>query len=620
MGTLSELKRTISEYSGIADVSFLQEQLLGNIANPGFVAWQQAVRLAHLQPFEQFFEQIGMYDTPQPAPRPLPAGFDRRFNDPADPIAPIFKRIFGDAQLLRLWMKKLDEHVESNSNRLLSEIDQAARQGQNPARRSNVIIGGGPLTCLAASILAPFHRVTVITDQRRIGGDWRNAPFWINSSCAISDFGAPALPTQGGPTTHVVNSRQVYLNVDLLLNGETKTVTCDDGTTVQYVPGTALGNLIATNMVLDIDEFLVQQRVDFPRLRRNRDGSLLVEMVDTGDGIRRTLHADTVICLTGPGREQTKIADAKTQQLYGRVSRELDEDLQMVRGQLAPLRKERRQLEDSPTTPQVKTRLQEIRRQMVQIASKVRPQRVWSLTALQKRYELWSYDLDYDPDAYPFADILYTESIGFIGDGNTMCIAKEIADGTAPSCAYRYGTPPAGRSPATLYNVRASTPEEFDEQSRRRYKGVFTPETSSIPLKAVRYEQQEPFVEIAHYDANGELCRNAFGCLFDATGLDQKPLERLLNQALFNMGDVRDMEFNVVARGDTAADLYIAGSAASLGIARLPQDLQAIFRELKLRDNTISLWLNGLLVERMVLSIAATRPPTRRRPLTDYRD
>jgi hypothetical protein len=618
MGTLSELQRTISKYSGIADVSFLQEQLLNNIASPDFVAWQQAVRQEHLRPFEQFFEQIGMYDTPQLAPRPLPAGFDRRFNDPADPIAPIFERIFGDAQLLRLWMKQLDEHIENDSDRKLNEIDQAARSGQYPTRHSIVIIGGGPLTCLAASILAPFHRVTVITNQRRIGGDWRNSPFWINSSCAISDFSAPALPTQGGPTTHVVNSRQVYLNVDLLLKGETKTVTCDDGSTVQYVPGTTLGDLIATNMLLDIDEFLLEQQVDFSRLQRTRDG-LRVEMVDTRDGTQRTLLADTVICLTGPGREQTKIADARTQRLYGRVARELDDDLQMVRGQLAPLRKERRQLEDSPTTPQVKTRLQQIRREMVQIAKTVRSQRVWTLTALQKRYELWSYDMDYDPDAYPFADILYAESIGFIGDGNTMCIAKEITDGTAPSCAYQYGTAPAGRPPATLYNVQASTQEEFDEQSRRRYKGVFTPGTRSIPFKAAQYKLQEPFVEIAHYDADGQLCRNTFGYLFDATGLDKMPLESLLNQGIFDMGDVRDTEFNVVARGDTGADLYIAGSAASIEISRLPDDLQAIFRELKLRDNTISLWLNGLLVERLVLTIAATRLPTRKRPLTSNR-
>ena len=126
-------------------------------------------------------------------------------------------------------------------------------------------------------------------------------------------------------------------------------------------------------------------------------------------------------------------------------------------------------------------------------------------------------------------------------------------------------------------------------------------------------------MEITHYDADGQLCRNVFGCLFDATGLDKMPLESLLNQGIFDMGDVRDTEFNVVARGDTGADLYIAGSAASIEISRLPEDLRAIFRELKLRDNTISLWLNGLLVERMVLSIAATRPPTRRRPLTSNR-
>ncbi|GHO93613.1 hypothetical protein KSF_036610 [Reticulibacter mediterranei] len=618
MGTLSELKRIIEGYSGIADVSELLKKLLDNISGPDFVVWQQSTRQEHLQIFAQFFEQIGVNDTPQPTPRPLPAGFDRRFNDPADPIAPIFERIFGDARLLRRWMKQLDEHIERTSNLKLDEIDLAARSGQRPVRKSIVIIGGGPLTCLVASILAPFHRVTVITDQRRIGGDWRNSPFWINSSCAISDFSAPALPTQGGPTTHVVNSRQVYLNVDLLLKGETKTVTCDDGSTVQYVPGTALGDLIATNMVLDIDECLLGQRVDFSRLRRTQDG-LLVEMVDASDGTRRTLLADTVICLTGPGREQTKIADTKTRQLHGRVARELDEDLLMVRGQLAPLRKERRQLEGVPTTPRVRKRLQEIRREMAQIAKKVRPQRVWTLTAIQKLYELWSYDLDYDPGAYPFTDILYAESIGFIGDGNTMCVAKEIIDGTAPSCAYRNGSSPAGRPRATLYNVQASTPEKFNEQNRRRYANVFTPGTRSIPDKATWYELQETSVEIVHYDADGLLRRNTFGFLFDATGLDRKPPESLLYRGLFDMVDVKDLESNVVARGDTKAGLYIAGSAADLEISQLPGDLQAIFRELKLSDNTISLWLNGLLVERMVLSIAATRPPTRRRPLTGNR-
>jgi hypothetical protein len=154
--------------------------------------------------------------------------------------------------------------------------------------------------------------------------------------------------------------------------------------------------------------------------------------------------------------------------------------------------------------------------------------------------------------------------------------------------------------------------------TRRRYGDVFTPETRGVPQKASRYRLiTDSFgrvrVEVSYRDDAGILRRNRYGYVFDATGLSRFPVEALL-PPIFQMGEVGDLLGVVVARGDVAANLFFAGSATGTLAPALPPSLQGIITALGIPENTISLWVNGLLAERLAYTFLAKRPLTKTWP------
>ena len=76
-------------------------------------------------------------------------------------------------------------------------------------------------------------------------------------------------------------------------------------------------------------------------------------------------------------------------------------------------------------------------------------------------------------------------------------------------------------------------------------------------------------------------------------------------------GDIRDLQGIVVARGNANANLFIAGSATSWNVRNFPEEAQNIVEALGIAENTISLWINGPLVERLAYTYAATRLSTK---------
>jgi hypothetical protein len=637
--TRSEIEAIIFQNRGIADVSALREQITMSVPLP--VAWQRQNRQAHLRPFGAFFERILDPDSSSPGVRTLvgrlamaalsgqcgwsapelrqvPLALDVRFNDPGDLLIPVFGAIFQEAALLRQWMRTLDDHVASSSRDTLEAMDQAARLGAAPVRKDVVLVGCGPLASIIASILGSFFRVTVVTRMRAIGKPWRNRPIYINSSCEVEDFNGPGLPLQGGATTRVIGSQQWNsLDVDVLLDLDTKNVACDTGRVARYPAGPRLGDLVATDLLLHADDFLVNQEVDVSQMQRNGDGSVRLVLLDTEDGTTRLLDATAVFVVTGPGGEQTRIPDAPSRRLYREVGERLDADLRQARLRIAPLRKALRQLERLPSFPVVEAQRRELRERIAEVARGVTLPRLLTLTAVEKLYEFWDDDLDGDPAAYPLAELIAgREPVAYIGGGDTARTLKELVDERGPDCAYPAGwTRRRGLRASTIYNETASTPAEYAERNRRRYGDVFTPATRSIPFKARRYRlaQQDSRVEVTYFDASGKRRRNRYGYAFDATGLDRRPIEALLPPA-FAMRTVRDLEGIGVARGDTSGALFIAGSATGTQEFDLPGDLKAIITALGIAENPVSLWANGVLGERLALTYAATRPPTKPAP------
>jgi len=652
-GTREEIEAAIFENRGIADLTGLREALLNRVAQP--VAWQMQNRSEHLRPFATFFQQILTPDSPNPrirtlveqlakntmasqcgAPtqdlRPAPGGLDTRFNDPSDLIPLLFEIIFQDeeAGLLEQWMQLLDAHAEGSSGATLAAMDQAARTSAPPPRKDIVLVGGGPLTSIVASVLGAFFRVTVVTMQRGLGKPWRNRKGTrANSSCSIAAFDAPPLPLLGGPTTRVTSSQQWNsLDVDLLLVRETLKVVCDNGSTVSYVAGYLLGALIATVILFHADDYLVRQWVDVSRLQRNADGSLRLTLVDIEDGVVRTLDATAVFLLTGPAPEQTRLTDAGSQRLYLAAAEQVDRAIREARNDLRLELEAQKQLAAAfPGQAAQEFRGQRLRKEVTRIAQEIqrRLPRLLTLTALEKLFEIWDEleALGAEPSAFPLADVITGEkSIGYVGDGDTARTLKEWAEGATgkgPKGAYPRGFKFVGRGPrGTLYNETANSPQEYAQINRRRYAGVFTPTTRAIPFKASRYRLTydrtgQPRMEVTHRDAAGQRRRRVYDYVFDATGISNRRIEDEL-PAAFNMSDLSDPQGYAVGRIDTVSDLVILGVAAAFRGQNFAPEIQRILQALGIGENLLALWANGLLGERAAYAYAATRPITKAMP------
>ncbi|GHO50868.1 hypothetical protein [Ktedonospora formicarum] len=536
--------------------------------------------------------------------RQLPSVFDRRFNCANDFLEPIFSAIFEEKVLLRQWMRGLDTHVEASSARLLEAMDRQAQRGEAPLRAQVVLVGGGPLASIVASILGAFFSVTVVTEHSSLGKPWRNRPLYINSSSLITDFHGAPLPLLAGPTTRIIGRQQLNnLDVDLLLQTDIKSVPCEDGSTARYIAGPRLGDLVATNLLCNVDAYLVNQRVEVSTMRQTANGRLRLTLMDMRSGDRREMDASAVFLLTGPGREQSKVPGASSQRVYQEAQAQLDATLRQIRHQFSWHDEALRRLEAVPSMPGVRAQCQWLRTRLAQMY--VPLPRVLTLTAIEKLYELWD-DFGADPLAFPLNELGRKQSIAYIGNGDTMRTLKELVDGRGPLSAYPEGCQPHNRK-STIYNEQATTPQEYDQVNRRRYQGVYTPTTTSIPGKARRYRtiKDASLVEVTHQDEQGRLRRRVYNYLFDCTGLQRTPIETTL-PASFPLQGISDLQGITVGRG--GAELFLTGAALGWRISDLPGELQRIIQGLGIAENTISLWVNGPLAERLAYTYAATRP------------
>jgi hypothetical protein len=626
-----QIEHIISQNQGIADISILREELLKHLTRPNETACPSPVSLQmqkrkdHLRPFLPFFQRLLEPHSASPrirslvcnlhvaaqlgwkahAFRSLPSVFDQRFSDPDDLLEPIFSTIFHDreAGLLRQWMQAVDAHVEASSHHLLQGMDRTAREQQIPVRKDVVLVGGGPLTSLVASIVGAFFHVTVITEQHGLGKPWRNRPIYINSSSRVNDFNGAPLPLLGGCTTRIIGRKQLNsLDVDLLLGTETKSVPCENGSVTDYIAGPRLGDLIATNILLYADEYLLDQRVDLSKTQCTTDGRTRLVLIDTEDGTRRELDASAVFLLTGPGKEQSKLPSAKG-------ATHLDMQLRQTRCSLTWHRDALRHLEGQEPTRGVRVQRQWMRERIAE--TKVELPRVLTLTTIEKLYAFWD-DLEMDPATFPLTDLIaQSQTIAYLGNGDTMRTLKELVEGRGPASAYPSGME-AGGAKSVIYNEMASSPQEYDASNRRRYQGTYTATTTAIPFKASRYRLMsgKPRIEVTHRDETGTRRRRQYGYVFDCTGLDRRSIEATL-PASVPVGDIRDLQGIVVARGNADINLFLAGSATSWNVRNFPEEAQNIVEALGIAENTISLWINGPLVERLAYSYAATRLSTK---------
>ena len=639
LGETQETQRKIAyiqQNAEICDIDALREQCLQRMPVGKTPAQQlKRTREAHLQPFQAFFRRTFNSHAQSPRVRAFLQNLrvaarlgwraeafhleqnsrvDTRFSFTDDMLEPMFDVIFSEKDLLSSWMQALDERVKMVSCNMLRDMDARTKQwSAPPVHKDVVLVGGGPLTSIVASVLSPFFHITVVSEQNALGKPWRNRHIYINSSSNVRDDEDAPLPLLGGATTRVIGRKQYNsLDSELLLSDDTLAMRCDAGNIVQYAAGPRLGCLVATNIVFNADDYLLNQRVEVELTRQNADGTVRLTLVDTHDGSRRELNANAVIFLTGPGKERSRVA---SNSLYEQEATRLKQEIHAARERTRWFRESLDKLSDVPVSSGIKAQQVWLKRRLVSLSAISLP-RLLNLTDTEDILEYWCEDLKADPELYPY-ELLLPQTVAYVGNGDTMRTVKELQEGRGPKSAYpdsRFRFFPSIEK-SCIYNEGTNSPKQYAGANRRRYRRTFTSTTTSQPFKVERYRlivdsrNSRERMEVLFRDEFGLRRRRRYDRVWDCTGLDRTPLQY---QLPFPSRLMRDMEGNVVGVSNREGNILIAGSATGFREQDFPRQLRDIINVLGVAQNTIALWVYGALVERLAYTYAATHPYTKR--------
>ncbi len=527
------------------------------------------------------------------------------------PLQRFFKALFVEEALWERWIAYLDGLAEDISQEQLKLLNFDSLLVARPARKRLVIVGDGPLGTMLASVFSAYFEVTLVTEQRRLGNQWRSRKMHLNSTCTIRSLDGAPLPLEAGPTTRLlarpVDGEPLGLDVDVLALRDALEVPCEVGSVI-YPSGPLFGELIAHNLHIHVDTFITRQWVDISRISRTADDAVRLVLRDIDTNTERELEADVVLFATGPGPEASQVRDVTSRQVYQQATENLDRLLRETRFYLSQERK----LLDLYAMEYPEEFAAQRARTCERVTGQARYLQsrlplIWTLTAVQKVYALWQEleEFGVPADAFPLAPLFDSSlSVGYAGAGDTTKTLKACMDGTGPASAYPRGLYPQGHRRSTIYNLPASTASEYQEQTRRRYWGVFTGQTRALPCKVAGYRlvfdarKGRQLVEVVHFDDAGNRCCRRYDYLFDSTGLDRTGIEALL-PAQFQMQTIADLEGKPVARGDMTGRLFIVGSATGSFAPAFSPEIKAILEALGIGENTVALWVKGVDTERL---------------------
>jgi len=88
-------------------------------------------------------------------------------------------------------------------------------------------------------------------------------------------------------------------DTDILLNGNTFKVVCDDGSIREYPAGENLGNFAASVTTLATGDYILNHTVSPENVTVLPDGTKRLKLFDTKKGFTRELDADAVFFING---------------------------------------------------------------------------------------------------------------------------------------------------------------------------------------------------------------------------------------------------------------------------------------------------------------------------------
>jgi len=507
------------------------------------------------------------------------SGESKFLNAPETAHGRFIEMMLSEAGTRRELLKIIDVETTASTSRNLAEIDEASAQG-GMVEKDFVIVGGGPLTAIAAAILSPFRDVTVITAEERLGEPMRSRPIFLNSSTDEDSPDARQLPFARGSTTPT-NPRGMPNQPrigEALLDDTALEVECDDGTKRKYLSAQRLGEGTAAAIRSNTADIITGQMVEIPVSSKGAYSRVVI--TDQMTGVKRELDSKSVLILGGPGREVSKFGDQDSSDLY-------EESAVQVKLQIERLRNAHKRGEEADFDFHLPS--------------------VLSLTTISDLLAAWDTYLDRDPRKYPLTSLLNTESrVAVLGSADTGRTMVELLTGSAPEDSYPYGYDNTKGTPSIIwYNQPKSSASSYKADVRRRYSNSWTPENGDrinpVQVKAKAIERVDvgisngPTVVVIDEKGGKEI----FNYVIAATGF-----ERSVN----SNGLVYDTDGNAIGRGN-GTGVYYGGSYAGIEKGLLPQKLQNIIDGLGIPENTISMWVNAVLVQRLLWTIAAREEP-----------
>lgn len=535
--------------------------------------------------------------------------------------APEFKGVFGvplnstnlDRSLKQALQKPesrtkllsaIDKRVQNSSDINTATSDILAATGQR-LRKDVVIIGGGPLTSMAASILGAYYDITVVTDQETIGEPWRSRPIYINSSAEERAY-APRLPLLEGTTTPIVSREQLgRASAADLLESSSLEVDCQDGSKRRYVSGMALGAVVATNIASDVEDYIVKHTFVPEKTKINPDGTKTITLVGK-DGKTREIDGNMLFVLTGPGQDGSNSKDQASKKASQDSKKQLKDSIYAVKKQIDNLKA---QLKQNIPTSQKRKLARELGNIRVELP------KILTLSGIEDLYRLWDAHMNRDAKRFPLAPLFQPGvTVGVVGGRDSAFCLASLLQGEAPAEAYPANfTMPYNSPRIELFNAPVKDFKYLEERVRRRNRGVVV----GPKARLVRLNQEKvnsfgvedtlhgPKVGVYYPGTGLRTAYQTFDYIFDATGLTRPAIEQ---QFPFEVGKLSDAQGNTVALGNKEHGVVIAGSAAGLKKEDLPKQLQNIIDALGISENTISLWVHNNLLERACWEMLGTVP------------
>lgn len=507
-------------------------------------------------------------------------------NNYDDPTNLYFATMLRVPQLADQWVVANTRQYARNTARLTTNLLNQIGEYQQ------IIIGGGPIT------LAYLQRDRWLGEQQLVINQ-ADYPFqnWIagrriflnSTSLVTNPFEAP-LPTRGGTTTPIGDPR--ILNAvapDALLNpADDLEVMCVEGNKVSYQTGRKFGLIGLTNytMTAGVNQTFTGRTVDYDSIKLKPD---YVEFAAQGPGTGNVqiFRTQNLVLATGINRPDFSTLSPNTQAFVNEIRQSFYAQVSRIKNRMASLYSQLTALRNSPDTPELSARKQDLTQELDSITLTMPP--IITPDMSQTADTLWFGIWRDAPDKWPFAPVIKsTNNNAVIGSGDYANTERERNLGNGPSYAYPPGFSDSAR--VTQYAPGTSNAANYKAQARSRYADNFpAAKEGDVQFRNAKVTDIDPITT-----AQGETvgirvtAQNGFRSIhryaFLDIGVRTDVPDQIDGQPLITISDDTDSDY---CRATPDQRLRVLGAAANL---RATGEIGNVVDVFGIQENPVATW------------------------------